>query len=84
MYTNALGDVEQNKLFMSRPLVDFSTGTQQQINPHTMEALKLGEMLRGGIDVQEAVAGNLPVTMQGRTGKKGMDSSACRATRRLG
>lgn len=71
-YTNSLGELEQNPMTISRPLVDFATNTQQQINPNTQKALEATELFRGVNDAQEAVAGNLPVTMAGRKGKQGL------------
>jgi hypothetical protein len=71
-YTNSLGNLEQNPMTISRPLVDFATGTAQSINPNTQKALEATELFRGVNDAQEAVAGNLPVTMAGRKGKEGL------------
>ena len=71
-YRNSAGVVEQNPLTISRPLADFATGTQQQVNPNTLKTMRAAEVLRGVIDAQENVAANLPVTMAGRKGKTGL------------
>lgn len=68
-YTNSLGQVEHNPMTIARPLLDFSTGTAQQVNPNTMKAMHAIETLRGVVDAQENMAANLPVTMANRKGK---------------
>jgi hypothetical protein len=68
-YENSLGAVENNPVHIARPLMDFSTGTAAQVNPHTLKSVEAIEGMRGLIDAQEAAAMNLPVTLGARGGK---------------
>ncbi len=68
-YMNSLGQMENNPLSLSRPLVDFPTGGEGGISPSTLKAVELAENLRGIIDAQEASAAHLVNTMGGASGK---------------
>jgi hypothetical protein len=68
-YENSLGQLENNPVHIARPLMDFATGTKNEINPHTLRSVEAIEGMRGLIDAQEAAAMNLPVTQGARGGK---------------
>lgn len=57
---------------IARPLVYPEVGSVMKVTPEQTEALKAGEMFRGLVSGQRAVAGNLPVTMQSRAGKNAL------------
>lgn len=71
-YRNSAGQLETNPMTIARPLVDFPTGGEGEVNPRTLKALTAVERYRAGIDAQEAGAANLPNTMNAVKGKNAL------------
>lgn len=60
---------KQQPLTIARPLVYPEVKSVMGLPPEQMTALQAVERMRGVLSGQAAVAGNLPVTLAGRTGK---------------
>jgi hypothetical protein len=71
-YRNSRGELEGNKMYISRPLVDYPTGGVGKMSPLTYDALDAAEHFRGLVDAQEAYALNLPNTSLSAPNKSGI------------
>jgi hypothetical protein len=71
-YRNSRGELEGNKMYMPRPLIDFPTGGGGKMTPLTQDAMDLVEHFRALNDAQEAYAVNLPNTTASAPNKSGI------------
>lgn len=71
-YLNSLGELEGNKMYMARPMIDFPTGGVGKVSPLTYDVMDAAEHFRGLMDAQEAYAFNLPNTLSSAPNKSGI------------
>ena len=71
-YLNSLGELEGNKMYMARPMVDYPTGGVGKVSPLTYDVMDAAEHFRGLMDAQEAYAFNLPNTLSSAPNKSGI------------
>lgn len=72
MYRNARGELESNKMYMPRPLIDYPTGGVGKMSPLSYDVMDAVEHYRGLNDAQEAYAFNLPNTLLSAPNKSGI------------
>ena len=71
-YLNSLGELEGNKMYMGRPLIDYPTGGGGKIAPLTYDVMDAVENFRALNNAQEAYAANLPNTTLSAPNKSGI------------
>lgn len=63
MYRNSRGELEANKMYMPRPLIDYPTEGVGKMSPLAYDVMDAVEHYRGLNNAQEAYAFNLPNTL---------------------
>lgn len=71
-YRNSLGELEGNKMYMPRPLIDYPTGGVGKMSPLTYDVMDAVEHYRALNNAQEAYAFNLPNTLLSAPNKSGV------------
>lgn len=71
-YLNSRGELEGNKMYMARPMIDFPTGGGGKMSPLTYDVMDAIENFRALNNAQEAYAANLPNTTASAPNKSGI------------